>query len=55
LTNGSTLSTGYDSAANAIVFHAHVKVGTYLSIGFNSSMMGTDMISWQAGSTAATS
>jgi len=55
LSNGSYLSAGLDSTNQKIVFQAHVLAGSYLAIGFNNSMTNTDMISWEAGSTAAAS
>jgi hypothetical protein len=53
--NGSTLKVGYDSTNSQIVYEASVKVGTYLAIGFGTSMTDIDMISWDADTTAATS
>lgn len=55
LTNGSTLNVGYDQANSKVLYEASVKVGTYLGMGFGSSMTDTDMIAWEAGSTASTS
>ena len=56
LSDQSTLSAGYDVANSRIIFEARVKVGNYLAIGFGTDMTTAyDMISWDAGSTAALS
>jgi len=31
---------------------AHVRIGTYLGIGYGSSMVNTDMVAWEAHRTA---
>jgi len=47
--NGSTLSTSYNNSTNLIQFNAHVKTGSYLAVGFGTSMTNADMVAWEAG------
>jgi len=52
--NGNTLSAYYDSSTMKMIYSAHVKLNTYLAIGFNSTgMTEVDMISWEAGNSTA--
>jgi hypothetical protein len=40
---------------NNIIYLAHVKKGTYLAIGYGTSMTNTDEVFWAAGTSVATS
>lgn len=53
--NGNTLSVAYNAVAGLVQYNVHVKVGTYLGIGYGTSMTNVDMVAWEAGSTAETS
>ena len=55
LSNGGTLSVGYDPTTSQVVYHAHVPQNTYLAIGYGTSMFGTDFVSWSAGINTALS
>ena len=52
--NGSTLSTGYCTNGQ-VIYVANVVQGTWLGIGYGSSMPNTDIVSFEAGTSAATS
>ena len=47
LTNGSTLSAGYSS--ETVTYFAHVKMSTWMGIGYGNSMENTDEVIWAAG------
>jgi len=51
----STLYSGYNNATGLVKYFARVKLGTYIGIGYGTSMDNVDMVSWMAGSTPATS
>jgi hypothetical protein len=50
---------GYNYTTKKVEYNAHVKVGTYLGIGYGDSMgtaaANVDMVAWEAGSTVALS
>jgi hypothetical protein len=48
LPNGSTLYAVYDSTNNVVIYNVVVMPGTYLAIGYGTSMTNTDMAFWGA-------
>jgi len=58
----SSVYAGYDAISSSLVFKTQIKYGQstgndpmYLAIGFGSNMTNTDMISWEATNSVATS
>lgn len=46
--SGSSVEISYDTESEQIKYLANVKFGTYLSLGYGSSMKDTDYIVWQS-------
>lgn len=48
LPNGSTLYAVYDSVNSVVIYNVVVMPGTYLAIGYGTTMTNTDMAFWGA-------
>ena len=46
--DGSTISILYDKSTENLIFYAHVKIGTYIALGFGKTMIQTEIIQWAA-------
>ena len=46
--DGSTISLAYDPFTETLYFHVNVKIGTFIALGFGSTMTDTEIIMWSA-------
>ena len=47
-TSGATIEIYYDKVMDTLVYEANVPFGSYVSVGYGSSMTNTDMCFWSA-------
>jgi hypothetical protein len=47
-TSGATVEIYYDAAEDTLVYQANVPFGSYIAVGYGSSMTKTDMCFWSA-------
>ena len=46
--DGSTISLAYDPETQDVTFTTHVKIGSYIALGFGKTMTDTNIIQWAA-------